>query len=694
MNMKRLLSFTALLALSPCAFAQNVFDNGPELIVSGFFDSGPTPDIAIVDKQTGQVRTGTNNNTNFTWSGPLLSGLADVSAATSGKLGLPLNEGLLLTSRGGNKLARVSPLDAASPPVIYTVPLGAPSGAVALDYLSGPSPTSNTNGLWLSSGDFETAAFSESLTFHTPSGTALSAPGGTRGVGFPLTQGQRVRLTSGGNLLAGYAAPTAGRVQVYEAQASGIPAQPWRPQIVAEFSNIAADVQFTHEYFLPGGQAMFLFTATGGSNVYYAPATSGFTVVSNWVDTGMDVAFVVALNVPGAQGFIAFPRNALPAKFYAWNGTDFTLRQTMAVPPGGKWMGALPGAGLMLLHGPADGSGTTGWQHWPLQGNGQFVNTVSGTVPPRTLASSAHVFAFTQEPFVGPFAAMTDARRVTDWTSGPLPLPSTRLMSVTRETYAGAAPGLGTPVAFNVGTAPVGSAWMLANQYAPDVSVAALSSEKISIAAPTVEISPPPRHTLLTSATPAVSDVLSFSPSGGALVFYRTGPGLAFRQYDSAAPPVIQVFSLPQTNTVEYFATAGSARSRLHIATYTYGPAREVDEPANIDTDGDGLSDAWEKYYGLTDPNGDADGDGMNNLTEQNSGSDPLGPCRPGELPDLTINFAGGDLQIHLTRALVPGEVLERSNDLATWQPLTVPASSAFVLDPVTATRRYYRLRR
>src|SRR5262249_31721209 len=42
--------------------------------------------------------------------------------------------------------------------------------------------------------------------------------------------------------------------------------------------------------------------------------------------------------------------------------------------------------------------------------------------------------------------------------------------------------------------------------------------------------------------------------------------------------------------------------------------------PANYDTDGDGMPDAWEKVHGLnpsvTDNNGDFDGDGYTNLEE------------------------------------------------------------------------------
>lgn len=43
-----------------------------------------------------------------------------------------------------------------------------------------------------------------------------------------------------------------------------------------------------------------------------------------------------------------------------------------------------------------------------------------------------------------------------------------------------------------------------------------------------------------------------------------------------------------------------------------------------IDADGDGISDFWEKKYGIDDPNADPDGDGLTNLQEFEFGSSPV----------------------------------------------------------------------
>ena len=55
---------------------------------------------------------------------------------------------------------------------------------------------------------------------------------------------------------------------------------------------------------------------------------------------------------------------------------------------------------------------------------------------------------------------------------------------------------------------------------------------------------------------------------------------------------------------------------------FTYGT-----NPANADTDGDGMKDGWEVHHGLNpkvnDATGDKDGDGVSNLTECLQGRDP-----------------------------------------------------------------------
>ncbi len=91
-----------------------------------------------------------------------------------------------------------------------------------------------------------------------------------------------------------------------------------------------------------------------------------------------------------------------------------------------------------------------------------------------------------------------------------------------------------------------------------------------------------------------------------------------------------------------------------------------------VDTDGDGLPDDWERFYLGTLASGaedDPDGDGMNNLAEYLAGTDPSSAA--SRLRTLSLERNGSVTEIHFTFAPNRQYQLLSSEDLQTWQVAT-----------------------
>ncbi len=125
---------------------------------------------------------------------------------------------------------------------------------------------------------------------------------------------------------------------------------------------------------------------------------------------------------------------------------------------------------------------------------------------------------------------------------------------------------------------------------------------------------------------------------------------------------------------------------------------------AGVDTDGDGLADAWERsnFGGLgADPGADSDGDGMSNKQEYLAGTNPTDSA--DKLAITSFSIASGGTTVNLTWDSVATRcyTIEKELDLSssTWVDsglgLITPdgATTSRMFSDVTAPMRYYRVR-
>jgi 1,4-alpha-glucan branching enzyme len=103
------------------------------------------------------------------------------------------------------------------------------------------------------------------------------------------------------------------------------------------------------------------------------------------------------------------------------------------------------------------------------------------------------------------------------------------------------------------------------------------------------------------------------------------------------------IFYGRDTQTGEPVADGPAFSYEAAGGTYIYFSAGEnpataravIIDPANpLDSNGDGLDDRWQTYYGISNPDGDADADTLPNLREFLRGSNPLVPRAPAVVGD------------------------------------------------------------
>jgi|GEM_PF-2204422 len=693
----------ALVAVMPSILhAQDVMRTAEEIFISGhfFFFTPSSVDLAIIDRATGQVRA-LNNGAGAVASGlQRLSGVGEITEAASGLLGRGgSTDSLMLASNRSQSLVRVTPASLA-PVVVYESPRPAPAGVVALDFPTPPFPSSANDDLWVSSHDVSQSSLSAVVVGDPSLTTAVSSNRSVR-----LREGRRARVSTSDPWYAAFMADDlAGSIlQMF----SGVdPGGSPSINLEIQLSGMPLGASFVWGALDATTRSTFVFFVPGSPTLHWIRTTSsGSAIVSNTFNASAGVESLMPVNQGTAHGVWAILDGGSQMQLLQFDGTGFTVAQALVAPAGQRWTGGIAGDGgsqMLMLQGPTTGGGSTSWERFDVQGDGTYNSESQGSLPALAMASPAHVFAFDGEPFVDSDAVLTDSRRNADWTLGTGPLPGSLAMDGERESFGGSSAGLGGRSPFSAGTAAAGSTWMLTNQYSDDTSVFAVLPGTLSPTEPTVTIVPAASHEVHPPGALSPPVVRSYRFESTADVWYRESPTASFNLFQSGFPDrEFAVATAPASVTIEYYAKSGTQRSRIDFATYSFGVVDPVTAPSSIDADGNGLADEWEAWYGITDPNGDADNDGINNITEQNIGSDPLGHCGEDALPlDLTIEVQegqgpgdGATVHVFLTRALHAGETLQSSIDLESWSDLTLlPGSLEYSALLSDAPLRFFQI--
>ena len=149
----------------------------------------------------------------------------------------------------------------------------------------------------------------------------------------------------------------------------------------------------------------------------------------------------------------------------------------------------------------------------------------------------------------------------------------------------------------------------------------------------------------------------------------------------------------PATGQFSYTPAHGSTNSDTFSFALTDGQLSS--DPATItfnlrpdvDTNQNGLPDAWEMTYGVTDPNGDDDGDGVTNLQEYRAGTNPTNSLSWLRIVDINQGQNGYQLVwsavggVRYRVLYSDGDAQSSFNGLFT--PLARPVTQEMDADPV-----------
>ena len=419
------------------------------------------------------------------------------------------------------------------------------------------------------------------------------------------------------------------------------------------------------------------------------------------------------------------------ASLYDYSGAGVpTLNRTLSPP------GSAP-ADVLLPSGPdavliARGGS---WQRFLTGVGNPATPQFTGVFPlPGVAAGTSNVIYLTSEAFAKTDSTLTGTGKVREWTTAATGSGTT--WSITSLVTAGAS-GLGSPAATSR-TAPAGTTTTMLNQVRSNVSIQ-LADGGTGIAVGDVAIAPPggvyhpgaqppgpgaPAAWITGTAAALLPPALKYDQDPtrpGALVQIppwltislnptRQNNAVWYRINDGAWTriPYQGQIELYANVVIESYATSGTSRSPIRRQAYTFAAPAALATAPGVDSDGNSLTDQWEKTFGAADPGADADGDGYSNYAEFAAGTDPRSQLSQPAAQPLVLNGqpatgSGGEPVLRLEWAAADASLMleSASNLTGPWSPITtgitlVSGNNRYDVPtvPQAQPKNFFRLRR
>lgn len=613
-------NFFPLLILAPlltvAAFANDIVETAHEFQFSADLDGDGRSDWVIVDKASGGFRVGYQLSPGaWTWSAARATGMSNVTGVAAGKWFATNRDAFAVVSPLANRVHIVrAPTVNQTPELskVYTASVG--PAAVAAPDIGGPGNTLHAD-LWVVAVENGAASPVRTNTLRH-NGTSFT----------PIADLPRTRvpqfvspmlLKQGGASVLAYMDTAAGFNDRFSAISF-----PSGNAVEMVFTNVPEGSHWTSGK-LGGDPLHHVLTWLYGADAFLSHAiTEGPPTVfalAPAVARSVGVPIGQLRIVAGAGGprIVVIDSTGQTASIFAYDGAgEPVLVQSFNAEAGEAFTGVLPlpGGGFQMLSGRAGTGQSESLRPYTPSGDG-FVAGARQTLPTlRPAALRANVFAFTAEPFVDPEAILLGRYSAPEWSSDPS-LAGDQL-TVLREVFGGAASGLGSKSAVNIGSVPAGTAFALTSQYGESVSIHSYDSGDGAIG-PSVEISPLP-------GMRSQGFWLSFIPSSAqAPVFFRINDG----EWQVWSGQKVFIY---QDADIAYFIRhpITNEPSPMRIAQYRFDRS-----PHLMDSDDDGIPDFVELGLAeITEPKVyldplagvDSDGDGFSDLTEILLGTNPM----------------------------------------------------------------------